>query len=107
MKKQTIYVEVPISERLPNEGYHRTIGDVQSCYYHEDTKMWGGRHSMLDITHWLEKKEEQIVMSKDEFEKAILDAFEAGQQFEFECENIKQELSKYPNNKIYLSNLLK
>jgi len=44
------------------------------------------KHGFNTALETLEKKEEQIVMSKDEFEKAIRYAFDAGKAYELSSE---------------------
>lgn len=64
-----------------------------------------------DGTYWntknLEKQEDQVCMSREDFLKAIGDAFEAGAVYQYEYDNVKQELSKSPDKEEYISNLIK
>ena len=90
IKSQTVYTEVPVSERLPEQMFNVVNhGDgFKTAYFHKDahiSEQWsddtsGRRLTFPDI--WLEKKEDQIVMSESQFNELTKqiagDAFQAG-----------------------------
>lgn len=105
MKTQTVYIEVPVSERLPEDNETKfvktTLTEWESASFekdHWDGDLRGDFDNPELVTHWLEKKEDQITMSKAEFEKYISDAFIAG---------FDSSLMATPNKEEYLTNLIK
>lgn len=115
LKTQTVYTEVPVSERLPIS----TSNKADYCYT-DNGIMWNQRKNGVwykpgasvsrhdeQPQFWLEKKEDQIVMPLEEFKKAIGDAFEAG--FKKCGENMIDHLIEIsnpaPDKKQYIINL--
>jgi len=111
IKEQTVYTEVPISERLPEEyGWYSTLylANLQDFFWFESGNFYNpeDRETPINVTHWLEKKENQVVMSLEDFKRVIGETFNAGYnhgfgQSEFEGESVT------PNKEQYLSNLFK
>jgi len=104
----TVYLEVPVSERLPEEdGWY-------SCKYGSDLKdyLWYSTVAKLFfikglstdiVTHWLEKKEEMVCMSKEDLIKTIYDSIAWSA-------NDSLSLSKRPSDKkiqTFINNLFK
>jgi len=76
MKTHTIYVEVPCSERLPKLGEvldiidnrKQSISDVkfEGDGFYDNT--FDRFYTIEQTFAWLEKRENQVIMSKEEFE---------------------------------------
>jgi hypothetical protein len=78
MKNQLLeicYIEVPVDVRKPKkEGYYRCIvdnGSIVESWYYPKNEMFGA--TSLKITHWLEKKEDQLLYSRTELMKFLLE----------------------------------
>ncbi len=93
MKPQSVYVEIPVSERLPdadesNEGYSIEVfalsdrGQVltgcfglhtRKFYKHNEKTAWF-------VTHWLEKQEDKYVLSEKDLKKVYEDGMAVSRQ---------------------------
>lgn len=77
MKQQSVFVPVPVEERLPDVDctvdvmYEDEVG-IDTCVftvvYSKEKGFFdpNGNYNCTGITHWLEKKEEVFVMTKEE-----------------------------------------
>jgi len=119
MKKQTVYVEVLVSEKKPNDnGYYFTkhpnsySGTIESaCEFHDGdfyvNEDKGYPSSDNKTISWLEKKEEQIVMSLEEFKKAVGDAFDAGFDMGHSEGADISRFTNHPDKELYIKYLVK
>jgi len=111
MKKQTVYTEVPVSERMPEEtGWYSCIygADLKDFLWYDATaRLFFGKIGKVNyVTHWLDKKTDQVIMSKEDFLKAIGDAYDAGENHESQRLFAMKPAPSFTKEQ-YLSNLLK
>lgn len=110
----TVYLEVPVSERLPEEyGWYSTLylANLQDFFWFENGKFYNpeDRETPIDVTHWIEKKEEMVCMSKEEAIKWAGEIWEAA--FKKSGENMIDHIIEIPNpapdKDTYINNLFK
>lgn len=82
---EKVFVPVSVKDELPNEaGNYLTIlknGAKTSNTFFE-TKIWGkdnSENSEMNTTHWLKEETNKYVLSREELEKVINNAFNAGE----------------------------
>ena len=69
IKTNTVYIEVDCSERLPNkEAYFYT--NLGSVYFDKQIDRVGWRFPNKP-DWWLDKREDQVIMSKEDHDKAL------------------------------------
>lgn len=77
MKTETVYVQLNCSERLPKEKGHYFTNEGH--LYFSTKGEWFTTSVNSNIVWWLEKREDVIVMTKEEFENERSTAFQDGQ----------------------------
>ena len=68
MKTETVFVQVPCSENPKESDYYFT---EMGLLLFEDEVWSDGDGMPLTPNWWLDKREEQVVMSKEEFDEEI------------------------------------
>ena len=103
---QTVYIIMDVKNNLPAK---------KSVCYRGKEKLffeWEGKDVIdLKATHWLEKKENQIVISIDEFKEQLKSAYNAGRTREYENKfgydaYVRSTPTTKPDLDTYIDNLL-
>lgn len=126
MKPQTVYIPVKCSDELPEcDSQHnltflsKTVailtdeGLNATEYYHKIDnshklvdKGWNHQGDFNEITHWLKEETNKYVLSKEEIEKVISDAFEAGANREYQERNYERRDYVAPTKEQYINSIL-
>lgn len=80
---QTVYIVQDVNNKLPSNGIVHTLERGESCsaaVYIEGRGFWVEHCKPELITHWLEKKENQYIFTKEELEEILKKAFQAGNE---------------------------
>jgi len=108
MKTQTIYIEVQVSERLPERVSECFIivDDYKSVSIFDGTNFFSNDDRVTPSV-FLEKKTDQVIISKEDFLKAIGNAFDAGYNNGHSDGADILEFTNHPDKKKYLSDIVK
>lgn len=104
MESKTHYEPVETAREKPETTGLKINSNPESreeMYYEGDGVWTNGSGRQIFPTHWLRPRPDTVLMTREEVEKVVRAAFEAGYNYEYDYRK------KYPDMETYINNLFK